>query len=173
MKRALFVLLLFGAASSLHAQQRNVSLQMQDTTGRDARPALRPLRIAKWTTLLASAGAAAYGFSQNRVADDEYAELEQLCEGNPGLCQKAADGSAYADAGMERRYQEIVDRDRNARVALLGGQIGILASVALFILDLPKNTTPDDIPYEPRRFRVGLGRDGGAVLQLRVGVAGR
>ena len=162
----MIVVLMLTSASTAEAQRRNANFEVQDTAGRDLRPALRPLRIAKWATFLTSAGAAGYGFAQNRVADREYEDLERICEGNPALCEKVDDSDVYADAAMERRYQQIVERDDRARLALLAGQLGILASVALFIIDLPKSSTPEDIPYEPKPLRFGLGRDGSAQLQL-------
>lgn len=171
MRSITIAMMLLAGATSLHAQRRNPSLELQDTTGRDVRPAFRPLRIAKWTTFFASAGTAGYGFAQNRVADRDYEQLERLCVGSPALCEKVGGGDVYADAAMEQRYQEIVDRDDRARLALLAGQLGILASVALFILDLPKSSTPEDIPYDPKPLRFGLGSDGSVhmKLQLRTG----
>ena len=168
MIRLLAMLLVVTTASSLDAQRRNPNLALQDTTRRDVRPAFRPLRVAKWTTFLASTGTAGYGFAQNRVADRDYEELERLCEGSPALCEKMTGGDAYADVAMERRYQEIVKRDDRARLALLAGQLGILASVALFILDLPKNSTPEDIPYDPKPLRFGLGSDGSVHMKLQL-----
>ena len=160
-------LLILAAAGSLQAQQRQDQFEsQQDTTRRDLRSPWRPLRVAKWTTLLASTGAAAYGFNQNRVADDEYEELEQICVGSPALCERAPGTDRYADAGMERRYQEIVERDERARYALLAGQIGLVASLVMFIFDLPGKSTPEDIPYDPKLLRFGLGRDGRAELKF-------
>jgi hypothetical protein len=49
------------------------------------------------------------------------------------------------------------------------GQIGVAASVVLFIIDLRQDSAPENIPYDPRRFEVGRSRDGG--LSLRVNVA--
>jgi hypothetical protein len=160
------LLLVSATASSLQAQRRVATFE-QDTTGRDVRFAWRPLRIAKWTTVLVSAGAAGYGFSENRAADREYEELERICEGNPSLCEKNAGSDEYADAALEERYQRIVDRDDRARLALLAGQLGIAASVVLFILDLPDQSTPEDIPYDPKPLRFGLSRDGGVAIAFR------
>jgi hypothetical protein len=122
--------------------------------------------VAKWSTLLVSTGAAAYGFNQNRVADREYEELEQICFGNPALCEREPGTDRYVDAAMESRYQEIVDRDDRARLALLAGQLGLIASIAMFIFDLPDKSTPEDIPYDPKPLRFELGRNGLAELQF-------
>jgi hypothetical protein len=162
----LVIILTLLSATSLPAQQRDVRFESQDTTRRDIRSPWRPLRVAKWSTLLASTGAAAYGFNQNRVADREYEELEEICFGNPALCEKATGTDRYVDAAMEARYQEIVDRDDRARLALLAGQLGLIASLAMFIFDLPDKSTPEDIPYDPKPLRFELGRNGLAELQF-------
>ena len=69
---------------------------------------------------------------------------------------------------MEQRYQRIVDRDDRARLALLGGQIGLAASVIMFIIDLPDRVTPEDIPYDPKPLRVGLRSDGSTEMAFRL-----
>jgi hypothetical protein len=163
---SLTVLLVLPGAQA-YAQRAENAFQLQDTT-REIRSDWRPLRIAKWTTFLASGAAAAYGFSQNRVADDEYLKLEMECEESPLSCFKLADTDQYADPAMEQRYQKILKRDEDARFALLAGQIGIAASVVMFIIDLPDRESPEDIPYDPKPVRVGLSRDGGALLQFHL-----
>ena len=56
----LFVFAFLIPAAPLHAQRMDNSLRAQDTT-RTLRATWRPMRIVKWTSLLASGGAAAYG----------------------------------------------------------------------------------------------------------------
>ena len=159
--------------ATLQAQEITDRFPAQDSGRVDVRYPWRPLRIAKWTTLLASGGVAAYGFSQNRIADGEYADLERECEASPVTCRKVPGGEQYADAALEQRYQQIVDRDDRAKVALLAGQLGILASVVMFIVDLPDREEPEDIPYEPKPLRIGLSRDGGALINVRLRLGGR
>jgi hypothetical protein len=169
MKLRLFLVFVCAAmlapVSSAHAQRMDNSLRGQDTT-RTIRSTWRPLRIVKWTSLLASTGAAAYGFAENRVADREYKELELDCDAAPFSCSKVNGGEAYSDPALEQRYQKILKRDDNARMALLAGQIGIAASVIMFIIDLPEGENTEDIPYEPKPLRFGLSRDGRAELGL-------
>jgi hypothetical protein len=170
--RKLLLLLCLLPGAGLQAQQVDDRFPAQDSGRADVRYPLRPLRIAKWTTLLVSGGAAAYGFTQNRTADREYEQLERECEAQPLTCLKGPDGETYANTELEARYQRILERDDRARLALLGGQIGIAASVVMFIIDLPKHTTPEDIPYDPKAYRVGLRRDGGTELAFRLRVRG-
>ena len=170
MRKLLLVLVCLTPLGTLQAQQTGDRFPAQDSGRADVRYAWRPLRVAKWTTLLISGGAAAYGFAQNRSADREYEQLERECEAQPVACLKGPDGEAYANAGMEARYQRIVDRDERARLALLGGQIGIAAAVIMFIVDLPDRISPEDIPYDPKPYRVNLRRDGRTELELSLPV---
>jgi hypothetical protein len=141
-----------------------------------AQPALddpspwRPLRIAKWSTVTLSAAAALYGFSNNRSADDAFEVIEGVCAIEPDRCESRLPDGAYADAALEAEYQHVRSLDRRARGALIGSQIGIAASVVLFILDLRNQRPPDNIPYEPRRLDITPARDGGVRLQLNLPV---
>ena len=114
-----------------------------------------PVRVAKWTVLAGSTAAVVYGFRQNRSADREYTAIEQLCKDNMAACARTSEKGPYTDAALEARYQAVVQRDSHAHTALLAGQLGIGASIVLFILDLPKNAAPQDIPYQPRSLRFG------------------
>ena len=170
--RKILLLLCFAPGATLQAQEIENRFPAQDSGRADVRYAWRPLRIAKWTTLLVSGGAAAYGFTQNRVADRDYEELERECEAQPLSCLKLPDSDVYANADMEARYQQILERDDRARLALLGGQIGIAAAVIMFIVDLPERITPEDIPYDPKPLRLGLRRDGSTQLGLHLSLPG-
>ena len=86
----------------------------------------------------------------------------------------AADVAALAGVYLDpvAHVDEEGHRDDRARLALLGGQLGILASVVMFIIDLPDRETPEDIPYDPKPIRFGLRRDGGAELGVRLRFGG-
>jgi hypothetical protein len=158
----------FLTTSSLDAQRADYAFRLEQDTTHDVRSAWRPMRIAKWASLIASTGAAAYGFSQNRLADRDYERLERECDEAPNSCAKATGSDTYLDVALEQRYQRILDRDEDARLALLAGQIGIAASVVMFIIDLPDHASPEDIPYDPKPVRFGLSRDGRAELNVRL-----
>jgi hypothetical protein len=146
-------------ASPAMAQHAAMKLESSQDTAVN-RPQWSPLRVAKWSSLLASTGAAVYGFAQNRVADREYEDIERFCQNDPAACATRPGSSEYADPALEARYQSVVQRDDRARIALLAGQVGLAASVLMFILDLPESTTPDDIPYDPRPLRLTNGSRG-------------
>ncbi len=159
-------------ANTLRAQVADtavvVSSPAASVTG--ARRSGPVIRVTKWTTLALSVGAAAYGFSENRTADRDYQALEERCKADPFNCIRRT-GDAYADAEMERIYQNVRTSDRHARTALLASQIGIAASVALFIIDLRDNRPPDNIPYEPRALQLVPGRDGAVQLRFTLPLA--
>lgn len=154
------VLLWAAPAPAQHAQPRFADA---DTSAKHA-ARWTTLRVAKWSTLTAATGAFVYGFVQNRSADRDYADIERLCQASASSCERVSSSGPYQDATLEARYQSVLSRDRRARSALLAGQLGIAASVVLFILDLPASAAPPDIPYEPHRLDLGL-QDG----QLRLG----
>ena len=129
-------------------------------------PSWSVLRIAKWSTLALSAGAAVYGFTLNSRADALYEDLEQACVADRVTCSLRTPAGAYQSPDLERRYQQVLDRDRGARSALLASQIGVAASVVLFIIDLRNARPPDDIIYEPQTLQVSPRRDGGVELRL-------
>ena len=118
---------------------------------------LKPIRVAKWSTLTISTGSLMYGYFQNRAADREYSNIEQLCKNNPGSCARVTDNGPFADAALENRYQTVLRRDDHAKVALIAGEVGLLTSLALFIIDLPSGSTPKTIPYNPKAVRLQLG----------------
>jgi len=103
------------------------------------------VRLAKWALLGAAVGFGAYAVSQSQQADDSYEELGLLCRADQDRC--ASNGDGYADSRAERLYQRAVSADRRAHQAIIGGEITLLGSAALFIYDLRNRRGPPDIPY--------------------------
>ena len=158
----LTIVLLMLGGGSLHAQ-------IMDTIPTPKRNQF--VRAAKWTTLAGSAGAAVYGFIMNRRADDGYAELERLCEADRANCENRING-VYADPDMERRYRDVIGLDGKARNALVASQVGVAATVLLFIYDLRSPSSPRGIPYEPRSLQVAPAHDGGVQLRMTLPLTG-
>jgi hypothetical protein len=143
-------------AAPCAAQRAPLRLETAQDSGRVVRDGWSAIRVVKWTTALASAGTVAYGFVQNRDADREYQEIELMCKNDITLCATKPGSDEYADPVLEARYNAVLERDERAQLALLAGQIGLAASVLLFIIDLPKGTTTNDIPYDPSPLRLGM-----------------
>jgi hypothetical protein len=152
----------FCSSSPLHAQQAGQThLFGRSAVPQDSfsRPSFRPLRVAKWTSLLGAAGFATYGFVRSGEADDGYSEIEQLCQQDQLRCATRRPDGAYADAALESRYQRVRTLDRQARFGLIAGQVGIAATVVLFLLDMRNDGRPPDIPYVPKGFGFSVDRD--------------
>lgn len=131
-------------------------------------PTFTGLRVAKWTTLAASLGSAGWALWSNARADERYAELERTCVADPDRCaSRNADGS-FSDLALEDAYQRVLRLDRNTRWAFVAGQVGVLASVALFVLDMRGDDEPTVIPYTPSALRVAPAVDGGVSVGVRV-----
>lgn len=172
----LLVLLPLLAATPVRAQQQTARFDDAATATlaqEDVRPALRAMRVAKWSTLVASLAAAGYGLMVHHDANDTFTRLETICEDEPGRCSERADDGSYADPELEDMYQRVLQRDERARAGLIASQIGLASSVVLFILDLRESDTPPNIIYDPDRFRIVPGRGGGAELRWRVPAGSR
>jgi hypothetical protein len=148
---------LLGAPAVLWAQERSEPLPAFALTTRPRVPVLngswRPLRVAKWTTLVAGTASAGYGFSANRDADERYVEIERICQVTPARCTGGATGP-YADPVLEAMYQDVRALDKRSRMALIAGQVSLISSVVLFILDLRTGSAPPNVPYDPDRLRI-------------------
>ena len=144
-------LLLFGPFT-LSAQQR------QDRWPQDSSRVISlrhpAVRYGKWLTLAGAAAGATYGVLTNQKSDNEYNRLERTCRDEPARCARLADGS-YSDAELESTYQDVLRWDDRARLVLIAAQVSLVTSVALFIIDLPRGGSGEDIPYSPPRFQVG------------------
>jgi hypothetical protein len=100
---------------------------------------------SKWVMLAAAVGFGAYALHENRQADRAYDRLNTLCHSTPASC--AITNGHYADAGAERIIGDVQSSDRHAQAGIIGGQLALVGSAALFIIDLHHVQRPPDIPY--------------------------
>ncbi len=120
----------------------------QEAPAQDQNGSWTTLGTVKWATLAISGGSAIYGFSLNSQADDLFVALEQICETEPERCEARNPDGSFADDELEQIYQDTVDKDRQARAALIVSQITLAATVVFFIMDL-SNRPPENVPYDP------------------------
>ena len=100
----------------------------------------------------AALGMGAYALVRSRDAEEQYEALRRLCDEDQTRCQLR--GRTYADPEAETLYQTAILHDRRARIGIVGAQVSLLGSVALFIADLENDRGPKDIPYPgPRAGR--------------------
>lgn len=161
----LAAILIGGAAPAARAQGADYRSDREE--GREARVrGWDPLAIAKWGTLAAAIGSAAYGLSQSLAADDRYDRIDGICADRAERCSaRRADGD-FLDAELDRLAREADHFDQRARTGLIAAQIGLAASVALFILDLRDSAGPPNVPYSPSGFRVRQAFDGGIRIEF-------
>jgi hypothetical protein len=112
--------------------------------------------ITKWVTLAASVGFGALGFSLHNDGDNSFDRLVTLCEADPPNCRALNPDGSYQDPLLESLYQNVVDRDRQARFSLIAAEVNFGVSVLLFIVDFQKSGAPRDIPYDPDNEKAAL-----------------
>lgn len=126
---------------------------------------VRPMAVAKWGSLLSTAGTAVYGFAASMAADDHYARIEDACAEDVARCRISETDGRYLDPEIEEWDRQAERLDRRARVGLIASQVGVAASIVLFILDLRDTGAPPNVPYQPSRVQVGL-----SAIGVRLGV---
>ena len=103
------------------------------------------VRVAKWALLGAATGFAVYALNHSSQAEHDYGRLRTLCESDPDGC--SLDSGRYAADEAEALYQSSLREDQRAQRAIIGGQVVLLGSVALFVYDLRNARGPANIPY--------------------------
>lgn len=133
------VLLLLCVAPVLHAQEGS------PTPLRQPSPGWTKVRVAKWALLGAAAGFGLYALQHTGRAQDAYEALSARCVGDPERCVLV--NGRYADPSTEALYRRSNREDRRAQGAIVGGQVALFGSAALFIYDLRNDRGPRNIPY--------------------------
>jgi len=106
------------------------------------------VRVAKWALLGAAAGFGLYALQHTSRAQQAYETLSRRCLGDPDRCELA--NGRYADPATEALYQRSGREDRRAQLGIIGGQVTLFGSAALFIYDLRNSRGPENIPYPAR-----------------------
>lgn len=131
---------LAGLAPALGAQDPSVPAPQQSWT-RGA------VHYGKWATAAVALGLTVLAAKEHHHANDNWQQLRALCQTDNTACQLRPDGQ-YANANAELLYQQTLYYDRRARRRLIVGQVSLLATAALFILDLRnQRSSPPNIPF--------------------------
>jgi hypothetical protein len=141
-------LLLCGAAPRLPAQSHDVSGQRESFQR-------AVVHNGKWLT--AASVAALFVFAQREHSQSrrEWNALLDICRSAQGACALGSDGR-YVRSDAEQLYQRSRVFDRRANRWLLGAQGALLATTALFIIDLHPGQGPDNIPLPANGLQVGV-----------------
>ncbi len=99
----------------------------------DAQPPAT-VRYGKWIAAALFGGFTALGVQEHERANDRFRELVGYCE-DTGPCRVGPDGR-YTNSEAEARYREVARGDRAARGWLVAGQVALLTSVTLFVIEL-------------------------------------
>ncbi len=113
----------------------------------------------KWLTAAGVAAFTVLGASEHRLSRREWNSLLTICRSAQDACAVGADGR-YVRADAEALYQRSRVYDRRANRWLLGAQAALIATAALFIIDLHPGEGPENIPFPANRIEVGPTGDG-------------
>ena len=105
------------------------------------------IHYGKWTTGAMALALTVQGAREHSRSAREWKRLLGLCRADNAACTLGADGR-YVSATAEQYYQTSITFDRHAHGWLLGGQLSLLVTAALFVADLHHHTNgPDNIPF--------------------------
>lgn len=127
---------------------------------------LQPLvHYGKWLTAAAAIGFTAMASNQHTLSRKDWDALLDICRTAADACVIGPDGR-YMRADAEALYQRSRNYDHMANQWLMAGQLSLVTTTALFIIDLNPGDGPDNIPY-PSEIRVGsVGQGAGVGLFL-------
>jgi len=109
----------------------------------------------KWLTAASVAALIVFAQREHSQSRREWNALLDICRSAQDACALGPDGR-YVRSDAEQLYQRSRAFDRRANRWLLGAQAGVLATTALFIIDLHPGAGPDNIPFPGNRIEVGL-----------------
>jgi len=107
----------------------------------------------KWLTAASVAALIFFAEREHSHSRREWNALLDICRSAQDACALGSDGR-YVRSDAEELFQRSRAFDRRANRWLLGAQAGLLATTALFIIDLHPGEGPDNIPYPP--VKVGM-----------------
>jgi len=151
-----FAMLLFGGVPALGGQ---TGTRRFDLSGQRASFQQALVHNGKWLT---AAGVAAFSIvaaTEHRLSRRDWNSLLTICRSADDACAVAADGR-YVRADAEALYQRSRDYDRRANRWLVGAQVSLIATTALFIIDLHPGQGPENIPFPANQLEVGRVGDG-------------
>jgi len=105
------------------------------------------VRYGKWAALGLAAGFTILGARTHDRADRDYTALLDFCRDH-GPCPIGSDGR-YTNPGAEALYARVRNGDRVARAWLVGGQVALVGSAVLFVMELKGSKEPENIPFAP------------------------
>src|ERR1700704_1302522 len=121
-------MMLCGAAPNLSAQHRDLSGQRESFQRAF-------VHNGKWLTAASVVALIAFAEREHRQSRREWNALLDICRSAQDACALGT-GGRYGQSAAEQRYQRWRAFDRRANHWLLGAEASLLATTALFIIDL-------------------------------------
>jgi len=149
-------LLLCGAAPRLAGQHLDARRQVgttHDLSGQRETFRRATVHYGKWFTAASAAALIVLAQQQHTNSRREWNALLDVCRSAQDACALGTDGR-YIRSDAEQLYQRSRAYDRRANRWLLGAQASLLATTALFIIDLHPGEGPGNIPFAP--LQVGM-----------------
>jgi len=126
----------------------------------------RLIHAGKWLTAAGAIGFTVMAANQHTFSRREWDSLLEICRSAQDACVVGPDGR-YLRPDAEALYQRSRNYDFQANRWLMAAQVSLVATTALFIIDLNPGSGPENIPY-PSQIRVGsVGGGDGAGLEMR------
>ena|SRR5687767_7948087 len=121
----------------------------------------------KWLTAAGVAAFTVVAATEHRLSRRDWDRLLTICRSAQDACRKGSDGR-YVRSDAEALYQRSRAYDRRANRWLVGAQVSLIATTALFIIDLHPGEGPENIPF-PAEIRVGsVGSGAGVAIGYRL-----
>lgn len=134
-------------ATALAAFAPALAAQDRPDPARPQRWTRGAVHYGKWATAAVALGFTVLAARENHNADDHWQQLREQCRADNTACQQRPDGQ-YANSMAEQLYQKTLYYDRRARRRLIVGQVSLLTTAALFIIDLRNQRRgPPNIPF--------------------------
>lgn len=109
----------------------------------------------KWVTAASVAALIMFAEREHTNSRREWNALLDVCRSAQDACARGTDGR-YIRSDAEQLYQRSRAYDRRANRWLLGAQASLLATTALFIIDLHPGQGPENIPFAPMQVGVRI-----------------
>ena len=124
----------------------------------------RIIHVSKWLTAAGAIAFTVMASNQHQFSRRDWDALLEICRSAQDACLVGPDGK-YLRADAEALYQRSRNYDFVANRWLMAAQVTLVATTALFIIDLNPGSGPENIPY-PSQIRVGS-VGSGAGLEMR------
>ncbi|HXG96664.1 MAG TPA: hypothetical protein VNJ06_06085 [Gemmatimonadales bacterium] len=111
------------------------------------------VHTGKWLTAASVGALIVFAEKQHTNSRREWNALLDVCRSAQDACALGTDGR-YIRSDAEQLYQRSRAYDRRANRWLLGAQASLLATTALFIIDLHPGEGPGNIPFAPMQVGV-------------------